>query len=111
MAAFYGLKLSLKGVVLFLLPRTLTNTYMIFKKVTDTVEASQKLKSPLLMFGIYIYRCKPTLSEYLLVAVFNKPSYLLEKNNAYTVILGCKMRIKVLLLTFFFIAFVNQRRS
>ena len=52
---------------------------LIFKKVRHTVGVSQKLKSPLLGFGICVYRCRRTLSEYLSVAAFNKPSYVWEK--------------------------------
>ena len=117
-ALFYGLKLSLKGVPPKRCSVPVAKDFekylqrnLIFKKVRHTVGASQKLKSPIFVFGIYVYRCRPTFSEYLSVAVFNKPSYLWEKNNAYTVILGCKVRIQVLLLTLFFIAFIIVIRN
>ena len=114
---FYGLKLSLKGFFWKDRPVPVAKEFdkylqknLIFKKVTDILLEFHK-KFPLLVFGIYVHRCKSTLWEYLSVAAFNKPSYLWETNSAYTVILGCKVRINVLMLTFFFIAFINQGRG
>ena len=114
MSFFYVLKLSLNSVpqkvILFLfllLPRSLTNTYrrILFLRKSQTYNWSfTKTEVPFIGIWYLCLQVQTFSFRIPLSSCFQQTKLSMRKNNAYTGILGCKVRIKVLMLTYFSIA-------